>query len=622
MKHSTKQRILALSMAGAMAFGMGVAEGPQVNAKKSSIDKLFAGGKGTKAKPYQIKTAKQLENIGKNKTTLKKHYILKKNIDFKNKTIKNIGSVTMDQMNKGDMSLAFSGTFDGKGHTISNVKVNTEKKELGAGLFEIVTGTVKNVTVKDVVATGSDSSMFSGGVVGMAYGNSTVSNVKTTGKSKISGVNCTGGVVGGSWGAQIKKCSADGVTIIVNGDNDFSTGVIEQADSAETGGLIIGGGFTGTVSDCTASGTVKATGNEPVGLGGIGGCLQCMDLVSANTATVTIQGKNGHAIGGLCGYAGVGDDGDGVIQDPATIKDCHVNVKIECGGSATHVGGLIGTGLYYYGMEDRFNVVDCSVKGSITGAVTPGTVAGRATGSTITSCDADVTIDGVKGTDQIGTTTRLYMSGDQYPEGSSQAAAVHLKNLAGTYQGLFETICDQKYDSIWEKYAATIVGADAAAATAKALKDGVTSKYMGSEAVDYYTKNPESSMAFNCFLTQNVASFSVEGDVITGYDKSGTKLFSHSYKFDSYAPLMGEIGLDIYKTDDKDAGEFTYFAFAGDTIQTSYHLELRYGDNLEDIKQPLTGKYAYWLAAGITKDPDPILIDHVIQLFVIENLKQ
>ena len=52
-------------------------------ATKTATDKLFAGGKGTKKNPYKIKTLKQLQNIGKNKTTLKKHYVLVKDImDF------------------------------------------------------------------------------------------------------------------------------------------------------------------------------------------------------------------------------------------------------------------------------------------------------------------------------------------------------------------------------------------------------------------------------------------------------------------------------------------------------------------------------------------------------------
>ena len=54
--------------------------------------------------------------------------------------------------------------------------------------------------------------------------------------------------------------------------------------------------------------------------------------------------------------------------------------------------------MLFYGEETVFKITNCSVKGSIDGAVTPGTVAGRAEGSTIESCTADVTIDENAGT--------------------------------------------------------------------------------------------------------------------------------------------------------------------------------------------------------------------------------
>lgn len=95
-----------------------------------------------------------------------------------------------------------------------------------------------------------------------------------------------------------------------------------------------------------------------------------------------------------------------------SIDNCNVTVNIKANG-ATHVGGLVGTGLYYYGEETVFKITNCSVKGSIDGAVTPGTVAGRAEGSTIESCTADVTIDENAGTEQVGTTTQMYESADQ-----------------------------------------------------------------------------------------------------------------------------------------------------------------------------------------------------------------
>lgn len=80
----------------------------------------------------------------------------------------------------------------------------------------------------------------------------------------------------------------------------------------------------------------------------------------------------------------------------------------------THVGGIVGTGLYYYGEETAFKITNCSVKGEINGAVTPEAIAGRAEGSTIENCNADVLFNGNSLTSEIGSTTCMYESADQY----------------------------------------------------------------------------------------------------------------------------------------------------------------------------------------------------------------
>ena len=57
-----------------------------------------------------------------------------------------------------------------------------------------------------------------------------------------------------------------------------------------------------------------------------------------------------------------------------------------------------------------------SVNGEIIGEGTPGAVAGRAENSIIESCETNVTMDGKALVDAIGTTDRMYESGDQGEE--------------------------------------------------------------------------------------------------------------------------------------------------------------------------------------------------------------
>ena len=296
----------------------------------------------------------------------------------------------------------------------------------GVGIIGMNLGEVKNLTAENIQIHCTDTySMAIGGVVGYNMGE--IHDVKLTGENEIAGVNATGGITGGSTN-HVHDCEVDGTTIRVLGDNDFSDGRIVQCDVAECGGLIIGGSFGGTMENCTAKGKIIAEGNEPVGLGGIAGCLEMMDSVTNCTADVEIvSAKGGHAIGGLCGYSGTHSVGDIALategvethEYPGIIQNCEVTVKMDIPG-ATHVGGLIGTGLYYYGEETAFQIVDCTVNGEILGAVTPGAVAGRAEHSVIESCDATVTLDGEALTDEIGKTDKMYESSDQGGDEASE----------------------------------------------------------------------------------------------------------------------------------------------------------------------------------------------------------
>ena len=394
----------------------------------------FAGGSGTEADPYQIATADQLlalaaaVNDGSAGGYAGVYFALTADIDLAGAAWQPIGHLDLADMS--NMSVMFMGVLDGQGHTVSNVTFSSDYPVCGVGVVGINLGEVKNLNVKNVsINCTDDFSMAIGGVVGYNMGGS-VSNVTLTGENSIAGVNCIGGIAGGNSSGFITNCTVEGTTIRVLGDNDFSSGRIVQADVAECGGLVIGGSLGGGIDNCTAQGKVVAEGNEPVGMGGIAGCLEMMDSVTNCTADVEItSAKGGHAIGGLCGYAGTHSDGniiaekEGVVttQYPGIIDNCRVTVKMDVPG-ATHVGGLVGTGLFFFGEESAFRISNCSVKGSVAGAVTPGAVAGRAVNSDIDSCDTDVTLDGETLTADVGETAVPYESEDQGEEAAEDAA--------------------------------------------------------------------------------------------------------------------------------------------------------------------------------------------------------
>lgn len=86
---------------------------------------------------------------------------------------------------------------------------------------------------------------------------------------------------------------------------------------------------------------------------------------------------------------------------------------------------------------------------------------------------------------------------------------------------------------------------------------------------------------------------------------------------------MEEIrGLYVYESGDADSGEFTYFCMAPDTMETTQHIEFRYGSDLDALGQYDAGDYAYWLVSGISVDHTEEDVKNSIILFGTENLSE
>ena len=600
-------------------------------AMASADEGIFAGGSGTEEDPYQIAAVDQLlafaasVNDGSAGGYGGQFVVLTEDLDLSGISWIPIGSMTEEY------STMFAGTFDGQRHTISNLTLDVDTPIVGAGIFGMNLGEVRNLKAENIQIHCKDVySMAVGAVVGYNMGG-LVHDIVLTGENEIAAFNAIGGICGGSTGS-VFNCTVDGTTVVVQGDNDFSSGRIIQEDVAECGGLIIGGSFGGTMDNCTAVGKIIATGNEPVGLGGVGGCLEMMDSVTNCTADVEIiSERGGHAIGGLCGYSGTHHIGDialateGIVATnyPGVIDNCHVTAKMNVPG-ATHVGGLVGTGLYYYGEETSYKISNCSVEAEIIGAVTPGAVAGRAMGSMIESCDAAVTLDGKELKARIGETSTMYESGDQFEEESDEAeaaAAQLLADLTGTYDELFTVLSDPSYDQLWIDDCAAVVGEEAAPEIAIMLKSACMGEIYGEEAIAAYTENPESTL-FDCYFINGITQFVFNGNQIAGLDENGRELFRHEYTFVKEASIAGMMDGYLYETADEDAGDFRYFLLLPDTPDTTWHIEFRYGSDAADITLYDDGPLAYWLAAGIPADRDQQLVENVIQLFCEENLAE
>ena len=252
-------------------------------------------------KTYTVYNANGLMNVAElvngGKTDI--NITLDKNIDLTGKGWTPIGT---------DYDNAYTGTFDGGGHTITGLTVTTNDEY--AGLFGYLSnfnnaaGTVKNVVMEGIQITCNHRSGYAGGVVGYSWG--TIENCSVSGS--ISGTVSVGGVVGAQRDRSITGCSSSATvkgTLNVGGvAGQTSFGATLTACYA-TGNVIIeiaptqnisGGGLVGfndgiSLLSCYATGNVTSTGSS-TGYVHIGGFL------GDNYTTVTAcYWKNNHEQG-------------------------------------------------------------------------------------------------------------------------------------------------------------------------------------------------------------------------------------------------------------------------------------------------------------------------------------
>ena len=197
-------------------------------------------------------------------------------------------------------------------------------------------------------------------------------------------------------------------------------------------------------------------------------------------------------------------------------------------------------------------------------------------------------------------------------------ADAFMTSINGVYGALFSVITQPEYDSVWLERCAEYAGEEDAQAAMDYLTTVCCGDVYGEEAVKAYSGAPESAQ-FYCGFLGGVARLTFDNGTISGVDADGSEVFSHKY---AYVGDSEQMGFHLYKTDDADAGAFTYFAMRDDTPESTYHLEFRYGDDAEALDNYVEGKYAYWMAAGFSADYDDDLVYKVIDLFCEENLTE
>ena len=249
---------------------------------------------------------------------------------------------------------AFTGNFDGNGHTISGLylydSVSFLNTDYYTGMFEAVLGgTVKNLTLVDSyvaaeLATSGSHLINVGGIFGVVNSASTVSGCSFNGTVSAVSTSKTTMYVGGVCGwneGKLQDLGFSGSLTVKNTDDNLSG----QTVVTSYGGGICGYNI-GTVESCINRGTITGGGYNPT-------------------------------VGGICGFGG----GD---TNPGTIQSCEnygqVTAITEGANRNTcSAGGILGDG--------SSNINSCINKGYIHGANFAGGIAGMIrNGSTISSC--------------------------------------------------------------------------------------------------------------------------------------------------------------------------------------------------------------------------------------------
>ena len=350
-----------------------VEDGDQVLWYQGTTQNLFAPplwesitGEKPKIEWHDIETADDLIALTDDDADLTLNYRLTKDIDMAGVEFAGIGKYGHE----------FSGTFDGKGHTVKNVTIN-RPDDHNIGFFNFIRGaSIKDLTLENVDITGRYSV---GGMIGVAdaevnvqdrtksignnIGNSSVTGKVTsvnTDQSATSDGSYTGGFIGFNDGetndktrisvySSIDKCSAD---------------VKVKAGSFYTGGFV--GGNYGYITDSSAHGEVEATrftggfagGNE----GGIYGSGAAGNVNGREYTAGFVGTSNGtiercYSLGSV---SGTGERVGGFVgAGSSSIKQCASAGTVEASTSCEYMGGFAGhyEGTYA-GMEYQITFQD------------------------------------------------------------------------------------------------------------------------------------------------------------------------------------------------------------------------------------------------------------------------
>ena len=510
-----KKRILCLALVMVMIFTLlpvsafaaeTVSSGTCVlTANAESIE--FAGGSGTEADPYLIKTKEQLDNV---RNHLDAHYKIVEDIVFSDADFAEGGIFYNDGSGWqpiGTSATPFSGTFDGGGHSISGMTITTGiEQSISVGLFGYSDGEIKNInmTQSDISIVG-DSTVQSTSrdyaYIGSVIGHGSATNCNSSGSISIS---CN---------SAARSCYvyAGGVTgygSATNCNNSCTLAASISSGSSRYAYVALGGicGLGHTIKKCNNTGKIVAStsrNDSTISVGGVAGIV-ITAISCTNNAKITTRGGfiTTVNVGGICGTGG---DGLSLSQS--------YNSGVIDGTSEARAGGIVG----YLGGQGRIN--DSYNTGMIAGGSCGGILGESFNAVTINNCyNVGLIEDGYYKFTIYGSVTNSYQINNCYClEGMAQinssaiSCTLDEMMLQATYSGF-------DFDTVWQmdihkEYPWPMLQSISSDNSNNSIKDCCIT--LDKKQVQYHTPQPRITATYNgveLILNQDYIAKYIVGD--------------------------------------------------------------------------------------------------------------
>lgn len=242
----------------------------------------YEGGTGTEEDPFQIATLAQLKRLSETSGDWGDHFVLTADIDASDtKNWNEVGGTVLGFSPIGNHSVPFKyASFDGQGHTISNLYINREGTAY-VGLFgEIRYSSISKLHLVNAEVHGADKT---GALVGLGIYDNVIDSCSVD--AAVSGKSQVGGLIGYSW-----------------------------AESR--------------ISNSYSLGSVSGTGNSVGGLCGYNDNQSVIELCFSAAEVTGLLGQ----VGGLCGFH----------YNKSIIRNCFATGSVLCGDEVDAVGGFVG----------------------------------------------------------------------------------------------------------------------------------------------------------------------------------------------------------------------------------------------------------------------------------------